>query len=415
MHHPAAENCMMTGTFAGTGPEFTVAAVDGRQDFAGRFGTGSGNTFDVTVHHKSQDQWARWVAYMADATTIHVVSTEEGSDGTNTIDWLAGTKELINDVPAKRRADRNLLDGLSLMALARALGVALFAGNRFADSFDALTYVDAAGATNLDSGTAGLLQPTTSSPTYGPDLTNGTTATASGGGGEANGNDNNNATVFPTSDVSSGYWWEANIASPAVVKKYTFRTAGVEEGVTRCTAITQIKLLGYNGSSWVTIDTWNTGTLSGATTYTRDPGNFTNSTSYQDYRLEFTLSGSERKWGAEVELFEQGSPGGANNMTVASAALVAASAPASMKLVAQTKHIDSITLGADLIFEVSRDNGATWTAATMNDRFTVNSIHVLESAAIDVSAQPAGTQVKWRARTQNNKSVELHGVYIDWS
>jgi hypothetical protein len=83
--------------------------------------------------------------------------------------------------------------------------------------------------------------------------------------------------------------------------------------------------------------------------------------------------------------------------------------------VAQTKHVDSITLGTDLIFEVSRDNGTTWTAATMSDRFTVGALHVLESGTVDLSAQPSGTQVKWRARSQNNKFVELHGVYLYWN
>jgi hypothetical protein len=62
-------------------------------------------------------------------------------------------------------ADLELLVGQLALGLADALNAAQFlgaAGNRFADSFDTLTYVDAAGAVNLDTGTAGVLKPTAS-------------------------------------------------------------------------------------------------------------------------------------------------------------------------------------------------------------------------------------------------------------
>jgi hypothetical protein len=56
-----------------------------------------------------------------------------------------------------------LLLSHSLMALqvADLANTAIFtSNNRVADSFDAMTYVDTAGATNLDTGTAGVLKPT---------------------------------------------------------------------------------------------------------------------------------------------------------------------------------------------------------------------------------------------------------------
>ena len=104
-----------------------------------------------------------------------------------------------------------------------------------------------------------------------------------------------------------------------------------------------------------------------------------------------------------------------NNITVKSTALAAAAAPSSAKLVARTKNVDAITLNTDLVFAVSRDSGTTFTNASMTDRFTVNSIHVLEAAAIDLSGQPSGTAIKWKATTANNKMVELHDVYLSWS
>jgi hypothetical protein len=73
------------------------------------------------------------------------------------------------------------------------------------------------------------------------------------------------------------------------------------------------------------------------------------------------------------------------------------------------------TLNTDLIFAVSRDGGTTFTNATMTDRFTATAIHVLESAAIDVTAQPSGTSVKWKVATANGKMVKIHGISVYWS
>jgi hypothetical protein len=107
--------------------------------------------------------------------------------------------------------------------------------------------------------------------------------------------------------------------------------------------------------------------------------------------------------------------GTTSNMTAKSTALTAAAAPSSMKVVARTKHVDSITLNTDYKISVSRDGGTTWSYASLTDRFTVNSIHVLEADSIDVSSQPSGTSVKWRIETLNNKMVETHDLYQYWS
>ena len=104
-----------------------------------------------------------------------------------------------------------------------------------------------------------------------------------------------------------------------------------------------------------------------------------------------------------------------NNLTVQSTALSAASTPSSMKVVARVKEVDSITLNTDFKIAVSRDGGTTFSDAALNDRFTVNSIHVLESNPIDVSSAPAGTSVKWKITTANNKMVETHDIYVYWS
>src|SRR5665213_536097 len=93
----------------------------------------------------------------------------------------------------------------------------------------------------------------------------------------------------------------------------------------------------------------------------------------------------------------------------------AAAAPTSAKLIARVKEIDAITLNTDLIFYVSWDGGTTYTAFAMTDRFTTSNLYVLESASLDISGQPSGTSMRWKAVSANNKNSELHDVYLYWS
>jgi hypothetical protein len=86
-----------------------------------------------------------------------------------------------------------------------------------------------------------------------------------------------------------------------------------------------------------------------------------------------------------------------------------------MKIVAQVEETDAITLNTHLIFSVSRDGGTTWTDATMSDRFISGSIHVVESAEINVSDQPSDADVKWKITTTSGKAVKVHGICIYWA
>ncbi|MDQ1196545.1 LamG-like jellyroll fold domain-containing protein [Agrobacterium sp. SORGH_AS 787] len=102
-----------------------------------------------------------------------------------------------------------------------------------------------------------------------------------------------------------------------------------------------------------------------------------------------------------------------NNLTLLSQAYSAAAAPASGRLVVQTLEAETITINTDLIAEVSRDNGTTWTAATLaliSDKY---GIKMYEGQA-SLSAQPAGTSMRWRTRTLNNKNIAISGVVENW-
>jgi hypothetical protein len=104
-----------------------------------------------------------------------------------------------------------------------------------------------------------------------------------------------------------------------------------------------------------------------------------------------------------------------NNLTVRSVAFTAASAPSSMKSVLRVKEVDAATAGTDYTLEFTRDDGTTWTAATLTELFTApGSIRVCETNLVDVSGQPSGTSLRWRFKTFNNKTIELHDLLLYW-
>jgi hypothetical protein len=328
------------------------------------------------------------------------------------------------DVPA----DLSLLLGQLAMAIADNANVSQFlgdTGNRFADSFDALTYVDTGAATNLDTGTAGLLKP---SATVGSDQT--ATHTGSTGGGN---------TASASSELGGGYsaWrafdnvigdgsgtgdWITNSTTTGYLQ-YLFGSAKTIASYTLSAPHTS--LLARMAKSWslkasntgafggeeTTLDTQTNISFTGGQTQTftiASPG------SYTYYRVVVTANNGD---GTNLQISELGLLTGetVNNLTVTSTALTAASAPSSAKLVARVKEIDAITLNTDLIFSVSRDNGATYTAFAMTKKFTANSIAVYESDDLDISGQPTGTNVKWKAASANNKDFEIHDVYLYWT
>jgi hypothetical protein len=93
------------------------------------------------------------------------------------------------------------------------------------------------------------------------------------------------------------------------------------------------------------------------------------------------------------------------------------SAPGTARIVALYDDISTTaTLNTDIIFEVSRDGGSTWTAATMtNEDDYTGTIDILASGAVDISSQPSGTSMVVRARTINTKEQRVHGWWLQWS
>jgi len=99
-----------------------------------------------------------------------------------------------------------------------------------------------------------------------------------------------------------------------------------------------------------------------------------------------------------------------------SAAFTATTVPSKARLVA-FMEIGSETLNTDVIAAVSRDNGVTYTNATLVDSGYLEgaSGKKVYSATIDVSGQPSGTQMKYKFTMSNlTEAIRIHGVSLQW-
>ncbi|MDA0304931.1 MAG: hypothetical protein O3B76_01405 [Proteobacteria bacterium] len=102
------------------------------------------------------------------------------------------------------------------------------------------------------------------------------------------------------------------------------------------------------------------------------------------------------------------------NITLVSGATTALAQPTDAFIVLWQEDVDAVTLNTDLTAEVSRDGGTTWTAVTLTEEATLTTGRILTGTA-DISAQPAGTSMKYRIKTLNTKGQRIHGVGLQWS
>lgn len=73
------------------------------------------------------------------------------------------------------------------------------------------------------------------------------------------------------------------------------------------------------------------------------------------------------------------------------------------------------TLNTDVIGEVSRDGGTTWTQVTL--QYTVafeGSVNCAASDPVSVAGQPSGTNIVGRIRSINEVNTDIHGISMGW-
>jgi len=420
------------------------------------------------------------------------------NDG-DTAQWIEASTGVAEGTPSGYDELRLATTLLGLQTADNA-GAALIFGDRMYDSFDALTYVDTAGATNLDSATAGLLKPSLNGldsfvvlllhfngadgATTTTDSSNSAHAVTFVNGAQLDTAQSKFGTAsllcgdgvddyvymedsadwaFGTGDFTIDFWIKraavsgsqenmfgqgnsgltggyhsglisSSVASPAHTFRFgmndeTFNASGPASALNN-TNWNHIAIVRSGNNLAVAVNgSWGSNVNVTGQTYTNtatrlaigQTGEFTGGSSFNGWVDEFRVSKGIARWTPQVSFTSPTTEysNTANNLTVASTAFTAAVAPASMRAVIRVKEVDAAVANTDYTLEFSRDNGTTYTAATLTEDFTspspTASIRVCKTADVDVSGQPSGTSVKWRFKTLNNDSVELHDVALEWA
>ena len=107
-------------------------------------------------------------------------------------------------------------------------------------------------------------------------------------------------------------------------------------------------------------------------------------------------------------------------MTLVSNAQTAQAQPTKGDVVlTYTNGTGTTTLDTDLIASVSRDNGTTYTPATLTLQGTTGGYNIATAHDLDISSQPAGTSMRWKVVTANQgaatKTTRIHAVSLGWS
>ncbi|MEO5336863.1 MAG: discoidin domain-containing protein [Magnetospirillum sp. WYHS-4] len=222
-------------------------------------------------------------------------------------------------------------------------------------------------------------------------------------------------------DGNQATWW-SGVAPP---QYWTYTFSGSGEAVAKF-SLSHSSASGNYGPGAFSLKASNTGAFAGeevtflnlsglsnwAAPETRE-WTFVNSTAYKYWRLTITqvIGGSSVTLG-EAKAYAAASP---SDMTLVSSAFTADAVPATARLAIQAKPIDGITINTDLVGKVGRDGGTTWTAATLAAVETLaDGTTLYEDAAIDISAQPSGSAMKYRIETANGKQIQVHGVVMQW-
>ena len=88
--------------------------------------------------------------------------------------------------------------------------------------------------------------------------------------------------------------------------------------------------------------------------------------------------------------------------------------PATARLVIVEVNDNTPTLNTDIKGWVSRDSGSTWTQITLADRGAFSTTQNIYYGSATISGQPAGSTVKWKITTHNNKTFYIRGVGLVW-
>jgi len=174
------------------------------------------------------------------------------------------------------------------------------------------------------------------------------------------------------------------------------------------TSVDPYSIVDRNDQLRIMINSWRIATNSGQTIYNMVDG--ISDTFSDETGIDTGTSTNET--------FNSGSYTNASlEMVLVSDTFIANSVPDEAYIAIQHQAIDAVTINTDLIAEISRDGGSTWSVVTLANEGTVD-ISVIEamtvfSGLVDISGQPSGTSIKYRLTT-TTANQEIHAVSVQW-
>ncbi|GAB4387213.1 discoidin domain-containing protein [Albidovulum sp.] len=135
--------------------------------------------------------------------------------------------------------------------------------------------------------------------------------------------------------------------------------------------------------------------------------------SYLKYRLKVTANNGNGSYSElrEVAFYERNP---ALNMDLVSVAQAADAVPLEARAILLHEPVEAAVPNADCSLSVSRDDGVTWTPASLLGEGAFDAATNVLSAIVDLTAQPNGTAMRWKFQTFNSKEQRLHGVWLQW-
>lgn len=327
------------------------------------------------------------------------------SSKTLTVDADATISDLIGG------GDASNADVVALaLEVATLKGSAMGLSSGVSDAFEDAAGVDAAGSTNEGFGAGKYSNAVSGLSVDQPTQTSNSAPT-----GYVTSASINNTDAFRSFDDDNATYWGNESGETGIVTRqfnsarcataYTIRTTGT--GYPSAWTIQ-----GSNdGSSWITLDTKTT-TLSANSETTFS---IAASLSYVYFRMNITATstGILRLAGLAFTFQTTATlPSGA--MSLRSVAYTALSAPTTA-MITVAADLNGGAVNTDLIAYASRDNGTTWTAVTLTAGRTLADGTTIYSGTASISAQPSGTNMKWRIDTSGDFLVEASAVALQWS
>lgn len=160
-----------------------------------------------------------------------------------------------------------------------------------------------------------------------------------------------------------------------------------------------------DGSSFTNIGSTFTDTAAASQVFTSMAAS---TTGYRHFRLQ-GVSGTTgtAPWWNEFE-FKIADAAAADMTLIPDAAVSVSSAPTYMDGYFLWKDDSgSASLGTDLTAELSRDNGTTYTTATLTNMASYDGTYSIIKARASVASQPSGTSMLCRIKTLNNKAQRI--------